>query len=350
MIDIELQAQTWQALPPWHEEAAAAALAHRDSWPHALLIAGRRGLGKRLLAMHFARALLCEAPLPSGEACGICASCGYVRQGTHPDLQRVEPISYDDEGNPTPADAINVDRVRELIAFSQLSPHRQRAKVGLIAPAEAMNAAAANALLKTLEEPPPGTFLLLVSHQPSRLPPTIVSRCRRLPAPEPDRDAAARWLAENGIGASDPAMLLAQAGGAPLLALELADAVIQHDRDHLLTQLAQPERLSPLAFGARLEGASKDQRKTQLAHAVYWLLAWTADLAAMAAGGAPSFNPDRRDALKRLAGRVAPVPLFRYYQMLLQQRALLSHPLQPRWVAEALLIEYRKLFAKGSVN
>jgi DNA polymerase III subunit delta' len=335
-------------LPPWQRDIAASALAHRQRWPHAILITGRRGLGKRLLAMHFARALLCEAPLESGDACGACPSCRYVAQGTHPDLQLIEPVTYDDEGNPTPVDSINVDRIRELIAFSQLSPHRQRAKVAVIAPAEAMNAAAANSLLKTLEEPPPGTFLLLVSHQPGRLPPTILSRCRRLPAPEPDRAAAAGWLVQNGIGDADPALVLAQAGGAPLFALALADAGIQRERDHLLHQLAQPERLSPLAFGARLDSAPKDERKTQLANAVYWLLGWTADLAAVASGAAPSFNPDHGDGLTRLAGRVARVPLFRYYQTLLQQRALLPHPLQPRWVAESLLIDYRKLFAKGS--
>jgi len=350
MSEIPSQATIWQPLPPWQKAIAASALAHRQRWPHALLITGRRGLGKRLLALHFARALLCEAPLDSGDACGACLSCGYVGQGTHPDLQILEPVTYDDEGNPTPVDAINVDRVRELIAFSQLSPHRQRAKVGLIAPADAMNAAAANALLKTLEEPPAGTFLLLVSHQPARLPPTIVSRCRRLPAPEPDRSAAVAWLAQHGVGKTDPGLMLAQAGGAPMYALALADADVQRERDHLLGQLAQPERLSPLAFGARLDSAPKDERKTQLANAVYWLLAWTADLASVAAGGVPSFNPDHRDALTRLAGRVALVPLFRYYRTLLRQRALLLHPLQPRWVAEALLIEYRKLFARGQVN
>src|SRR6202158_1665136 len=159
MIDLPSRTATWLPLPSWQTAIAASALAHRQRWPHALLITSRRRLGKRLLALHFARALLCEAPLENGEACGVCPSCGYVGQGTHPDLQLIEPVTYDEEGNPTPVDTINVERVRELIEFTQLSPHRQRAKVGLIAPAEAMNAAAANALLKTLEEPPAGTFL-----------------------------------------------------------------------------------------------------------------------------------------------------------------------------------------------
>jgi len=80
---------------------------------------------------------------------------------------------------------------------------------------------------------------------------------------------------------------------------------------------------------------------------VYWLLTWTADLASVLSGGSPRFHPQARDALAALAPRVARVPLFRYYQSLLQQRALLAHPLQPRLVAEALLIEYRDLFARS---
>ena len=242
-------------------------------------------------------------------------------------------------------DAVTVDRIRDLIAFAQLTAHRQGPKVALICPAEAMNAQATNALLKTLEEPPAKMYLMLVSHQPARLPATIVSRCRRLSAPESDPATATAWLAEHG--SEQPERLLAQAGGAPLLALALADPVVQREREVLLAELARPERFSPLALGARPEAAARDERKTRLGEALYWLLTWTADLAAVASGGAPRFNPERRDALSRLSARVARVPLFRYYQALLRQRALLNHPLQPRLVAEALLFEYRALFAKG---
>jgi DNA polymerase-3 subunit delta' len=205
-----------------------------------------------------------------------------------------------------------------------------------------MNAAAANALLKTLEEPPAGTYLLLVSHQPGRLPATIVSRCRRLSAAEPDAAAATAWLAAQGV---DPArLLLAQAGGAPLFALTLADADVQHERGILLDALSRPERVVPVAVGARLEGHPRDERRARLAAVVYWLLTWTADLAATSSGAAPRFHPDRGESLARLGERVARVKLFRYYRMLLGQRALLGHPLQPRLVAETLLFEYRALF------
>src|SRR5207237_1129040 len=113
----------------------------------------------------------------------------YVAHGAHPDLRLIEPYTFDEDGNATRVDTIAVDRIRELIDFTHLSTHRGRAKVAIIVPAEAMNPPAANALLKTLEEPPAQTYLLLVSHQPERLAPTIVSRCLRLAVPEPGSDA-----------------------------------------------------------------------------------------------------------------------------------------------------------------
>ena len=332
----------------WQRETAAAALAARTRWPHALLIEGRRGIGKRALALHFAQALLCETPREDGGPCGVCASCGYVRAGAHPDLRVIEPIERDEEGNEKPVDEILVDRIRELIEFTQLTTHRQRAKVAVIVPAEAMNANAANALLKTLEEPPPGTHLMLVSHQPGRLSATIVSRCQRFAAPEPEPAAAAKWL--RGQGSAEPELLLAQAGGAPLLALALADPGVQRERALLLAGLEDPRKLSPIEVGARIDGYRKEERKAVLADVVYWLMTWSADLASTASGGAPRFHLDRREALGLLGTQVARLPLFRYYRLLLRQRELLGHPLVPRLVAEALLFEYRELFidANGS--
>jgi len=239
-------------------------------------------------------------------------------------------------------DSIAIERIRALIDFVQLSSHRQRAKVALISPAERMNAAAANALLKTLEEPPPGTYLILVSDQPGRLPATILSRCRKLSAPRPAPAEARAWLAAQGVDAPDVA--LAQAAGAPLAALAHADPAVAAERRAWLSALARPERLSVLATAARIEAGGKDERKARLAHAVEWLISWTSDLARVAAGTEARQNPDAAGELRRLASRVAPVALFRYHRSLLRQRAMLAHPLQPRLVAEALLIDYRALF------
>ena len=219
----------WPALPPWQAPLVAEALAGRASWPHALLISGPRGIGKHALALHLAQALLCETPHADGSPCGQCPGCRYAIAGQHPDLMRLELTTFDEStGEWETVDTIAVDRVRALIDFVLLSSHRQRAKVAVIAPAERMHVSAANALLKTLEEPPPGTFVILVSDQPGRLPATIVSRCRMLPVPLPPESAALAWLAAQGVAA--PAAALAQAGGAPLLALSHADAATQAER------------------------------------------------------------------------------------------------------------------------
>jgi DNA polymerase-3 subunit delta' len=126
---------------------------------------GRAGIGNaRAPRLNLAQGLLCESPRPDGLACGTCGGCKLAIAGQHPDLMRIELLVIDPEEDTIEVvDTIAIDRIRSLTEFVQLTSHRQRAKVAVIAPAERMNAAAANALLKTLEEPPAGTYLILVS-------------------------------------------------------------------------------------------------------------------------------------------------------------------------------------------
>jgi len=333
----------WSPLLPWQVDAARSMLGQRASFPHALLIHGPRGIGKHALALNFAQGLLCETPRADGLACGACAGCRYAVAGQHPDLMRLELLVIDpEEGTLEVTEVISIDRVRALTEFAQLTSHRQRAKVAVIAPAERMNAAAANALLKTLEEPPPGTYLILVSDEPQRMPATLRSRCRKFAAPLPDSAAAREWLSAQGV--AKPDLALAQAAGAPLRALAIADPAVQEERRAWLAALGAPERLSVPGLAARIDAGGKEERRARLAHALEWLIAWTADLARIAAGDAARQNPDAAAPLGRLAMRVAPVALFRYHRSLLQQRAMVSHPLQPRLVAEAMLLDYRALF------
>ena len=334
-------APAWPALLPWQTQAAADALSRKASWPHAMLITGTRGIGKRTLALNFARSLLCEAPRADGFACGACASCGYVAAGQHPDLRMVEPFEIED-GDVKPLINIPVDHIRDLIEWANLTNHRGMAKVAIVIPADMMQPAAANALLKTLEEPPSDTFLMLVTPEPGRLLATVRSRCFRLEAPRPSPDEASQWLEQAGVAKAST--VLAQAAGAPLLATALADPAWQAERSVWLSALAKPKSLPAVALASRLEAGAKDERKDRLGLAIDWLAGWTADLARVAAGGEPLRNPDFADALKALAGAVAPVALFRYHRSLMRQRALVAHPLQPRLVAETLLFGYRDLF------
>jgi hypothetical protein len=138
--------------------------------------------------------------------------------------------------------------------------------------------------------------------------------------------------------------VLAQAAGAPIDALTRADPDALAERRFWLAALGQPERLSVPALAARIDAGGKDERRARLTLALDWLIAWTADLARIAAGDAARQNPDATAPLEHLAARVAPIALFRYHRSLLRQRALLAHPLQPRLVAEAVLLDYRALF------
>ena len=330
---------------PWTLPLLQQLFASRASWPHAMLFTGAAGTGKRSVAMHVAQALLCESPRADGFACAECPSCRYFAAGQHPDLRVLEPLKVDDDGDVKRVDSIQVEKVRELRELVELTAHRGGNRVGLIVPAERMNIEAANALLKTLEEPPAGTYLLLVSHQPGRLLPTIVSRCRRIPVPVPARAEAVRWLAAQGV--ADAAGVLAQANGAPIAALGLADPGAQAERAAWLAALAEPRTLSPTLLSARIDAGVRELRKDRLADAIDWLIAWATDLARVASGATPAANIDHADVLAALAPRVARISLSRYHRQLLRERARISHPLTPRLTAEALLIDYRALFDHG---
>lgn len=200
---------------PWHapDWARLQARRERGALPHAMLLCGAAGLGKRDFAQRFVRGLLCESPV-SGEACGRCRACLLLDAGTHPDWTTV---SFAERKDHTLRTEIIVDQIRALSARLALSSQFGGWQVACIDPADAMNAAAANALLKTLEEPSAQTLLILLADAPWRLPQTIRSRCQRVDFVVPPAEQALAWLHAQGV--DDPATALTAAGGNPGLAL-----------------------------------------------------------------------------------------------------------------------------------
>jgi DNA polymerase-3 subunit delta' len=183
---------------------------------HALLLSGPAGTGKADLAGHFLGGVLClEDSYP---ACGACRSCELLAGGAHPDghLLTFEQHPKKDELRTE----LVIDQVRRLTAALQLTSTISRRKAAVIHPAEAMTRSAANALLKTLEEPPGDAVLILVAHQPSRLPATIRSRCQALDVRLPSRGEALEWLTSaSGAAPGDAGLALEAAAGSPLTAL-----------------------------------------------------------------------------------------------------------------------------------
>jgi len=195
--------------------------------PHAVLLSGPAGLGKFQLAQEMAAALLCLQPRPEiaadGEtslACGLCRSCQLFNSGAHPDYRYVSFIPKDKSEELRTV--IIIDQIRELIGSMQLTNGLSPRKVALINPAEAMNRNAANALLKTLEEPAGEVVLLLVSHDASRLSATIRSRCQVTSLRPPTQADALEWIQQTASVPKTTAELAWQAtSGSPLQTLDL---------------------------------------------------------------------------------------------------------------------------------
>jgi DNA polymerase-3 subunit delta' len=207
------------SLQPWLADAwrlLAAALAH-GRLHHGLLLAAPAGYGKRALGDAFARAALCTQRRADGHACGSCRGCHLVAAGSHPDLVRVT-FELRDDGKPRTE--ITVDQMRTLSQRLALSSQFGGLQIALIDPADRMNVSAANALLKTLEEPASSTIIVLIADDPARLPATIRSRCQRIELGMPQRDEALAWLHAQRVDAASAATALDASLGNPGLALD----------------------------------------------------------------------------------------------------------------------------------
>ena len=325
---------------PWLEAQFARLLALRERMPHALLVAGPAGTGKQALAQALITALLCRHPV-DGHACGECGSCRWLEAGNHPDFLRVEPqLSDNDEDSASRQrqKPINVEQVRSANEFLHLSSHQGGMRILLVQPAEAMNVAAANALLKTLEEPPAGSLLILVSHHSARLLPTVISRCYQVRVPVPDAAQAAAWLRTQG--GVDWELCLALANGSPLQALAQADPAWLDARATWIASWQHPHTGHPVSQAAVL--AKLDVEALQR-----WLTAfqqWMHDLISLRMGGVIRYHIDSDAGLRALAGRLEPVDALVFHQRLLDMRKSLHHTLNQQMVLEDVLLEYVALF------
>jgi DNA polymerase-3 subunit delta' len=231
---------------PW-QDSLWQQLAGRAQHAHAYLLHGPIGIGKRALAERLMASLLCQRPV-NLEACGECKSCLLLKAGSHPDNYLLEPEEADK--------AIKVDQVRDLVSFVVQTAQMGGRKVVLIEPVEAMNINAANALLKSLEEPSGDTVLLLVSHQSSRLLPTIRSRCVQQACPLPSEALSLQWLAQAlpECSQDERVELLTLAAGSPLAAVKLQAQGVREQRalvvEGVKKLLKQEQSATQLAEGA----------------------------------------------------------------------------------------------------
>lgn len=329
---------------PWQKNDWARLQELRKRPAHGLLFKGSKGIGKLDLAINFAQGLLCQHPEASGFACRKCPSCHWFEQGSHPDYRLIQPqaLSLDgeeaDDPKPVsgkkPSKQVSVDQIRGLADFFGMSAHQGGRRVIVIHPAEAMNTNAANALLKNLEEPPPGLLFILVSHKPQQLLPTILSRCLSFALPAPDAASASRWLAEQGV--KNPADALAVSGFAPLQAVQLDEQLGSEEREKLLRAVRQPAALDVFALAEALQ-------KTEQVLVVQWLQQWCYDLGSMKQAGKLRYHPGEEAAIKKLVESVTPLNLSRLQKHLQTAKREAQHTLNPKLFFESLLLAYRQL-------
>lgn len=312
--------------------------------PHALLLIGREGLGKSAFAEDLARFLLCESPRDN-TACGTCDACRWLAAGNHPDFRHVKPETDEEpeEGGREKAKKrgpgiIRIDQIRELEAFVFVGSHRMGRRVVLLTEAESMNGPAANSLLKILEEPPSSVYFLLVSSRPKSLLPTIRSRCRALPFPAPDANAAVALLAAEGLG-KQAGRYLDLAGGAPKLVAKWHEAGLIAGLDALIETLQNPPA-DPIGLAARWDSLLKSDPAFRLEHLVEELQRWLFDLTQERLAGSPRYHGAWPRPRAAASSNLNPSALFGAWKELMQFRRSARHPLNQQLFLESLAAHF----------
>lgn len=311
---------------PWQDEiwTRVQDAARSGRLAHAWLLAGPAGVGKRSFARRLAAGVLCETPQADGDACGDCRGCTQRLADTHPNLSWLTR-EFNEKTDKEKRD-ISLEQLRQMMERLSLSSHYGRARVVVIEPADALNTGGVNALLKTIEEPPAGTHLLLISERPMALAPTLRSRCQRLNFPLPPTAAALAWLAGKLPG-KDTAAALLEAGGAPLAALDAQQSGLADRRrawcDRLLS-LAE-HRVDPLSAAAEV---GKDGVGD-------WLVAYQGLLRRMLRAGLGVESDPR---LLKLAPRARPAVIEALLAEAIDGRRRLGGNANPQLLVESLMI------------
>lgn len=326
---------------PWHDQPwlRVQEWSRLDRLPHALLLSGVRGTGKRLFAEHLATWLLCAQP--GDTPCGECKHCRLRAAGAHPDIQVC-----------TPADSkvIKVDQVRALNDFLVQSPQVAFRKVAIVDTADQLNINAANALLKTLEEPAPDVNLLLLQHAGQRILPTLRSRCQVLSLPTPAPETARDWLRSRLDAGDNPPSndvidnALALAGGAPLAAQSLVQNGHIVAREQCLAALRQY-----LKGQIALSDATAPFVKEGMEASLIFMGRWAQDLARIGVGGRAE-DLQAEDMLRYLAQHNHPAEVHHLYGRIQEARAGMTYNLNPDLEIGQLLMAWRAMMPRQKVR
>lgn len=325
----------------WHKEQWNKLAQRKASLPHAILLHGRSGVGKHAFAESFAYTLLCRQPNAEQQACAHCQSCLWLKDNAHPDFKLITPedestTSSSSKKKSSKKSQISVAQIRQLYEYLSLSTHQVEGyRIIIISPAETLNMASANALLKILEEPPKKTLFLLVASQYQRLLPTIVSRCQAVDLPMPTEVEALTWLVEQGVSQGDAADALAYTGGAPLTALSMHEQL--GDNQKLQQHLSMGAKLDPFVSAPLFLSLGMET-------AVEALQKWTFDLLNVRLGQVTHYHAKHGNTFQALCKSVNLSALMEFQRGLIVARRSVNHPLSNEMQLENILLQYTRVF------
>jgi len=322
---------------PWHDEEwqwfFRAQSQHR--LPHALLLHGIPGVGKVIFAEGLAQSLLCLQSTPNYNFCStddanICSSCRLIQNRCHSNMLWIEPEKA--------GQAIKVDQIRDMIDFCNQSALQRGYRIVVINTADDLNIHAANALLKTLEEPSRDTLIILISHQLSQIPQTIISRCQRLHFKQPHSNEALSWLKNQLIDESFSAeLLLNLAQGAPLIAIQLQNNDLLKARNHLFETLLALQQNNENLISACAKMMSQD-----LLTMLDFVFTFMLDLYRLQFGNNHLVNSDYQEQLIKLRDKINHQHTAKMLTILqkIRKQIVLGINLNKQLVLENILIQW----------
>ena len=306
----------------------------RDAVRHAYLFSGPPGLGRRTLALRFARALNCAQPTAPGESCGACRDCRQIESMQHPDLSIVQAET---EGG-----TLKVEQIREVRRSLNLKPYQSKYRTALFLRFQESSEGAANALLKTLEEAPAHAILILTADNPEQLLPTITSRCEVLRLCPLPMDAIESYLLQHGAGSEQAYLIAHVSGGRPGYALRLLKDVsaldFRAERLAELGELLSSTRVQKFNYAEKL-AKDKDAMRQAL---LVWLSYWRDVLLRVSGAGMPIANIDQEESIASLAQTLTLEQARRVVQDIESALERLERNVNARLLAEVLLLDLPK--------
>jgi DNA polymerase-3 subunit delta' len=321
---------------PWLKDAWIA-IHNNAKLPHALIFKGKGGIGKHDFAMAFAKSYLCQSPLDNYLPCETCSSCHWFPE-SHPDFKHIAPLENDDDESykrkTIRKKNIVIDQIRELSEYLELSAHQEKGKrIVLIEPAEALNQAASNALLKILEEPPENTLFILVTSQAQKLIATIRSRCQLLDFRGPSLEEAREFLTIEKITYDES--LLSFTGGSPFNAIKELEN--QSERDVITKLLAQGHHIdvTKVNYGILTQG---------LDWTVNMIQKWTFDLLLSVHTQQSYFFKKEEARIHSQAKQLNLDALLSFANELNELKKIASHPLNQELQLQNIFIKFKQIF------